>query len=139
VAAALEDVGVRVELDAPEYGALLREVNSANNKYDAVVWSWATNTLDADFTLTGAFHDRLAGAYTAYKNPEVSELIDRARATTDERQSLDLYQKIQELLLRDLPWVPIVFVPDVIGVSKRVHDLRLRADETISFLTVTKR
>jgi peptide/nickel transport system substrate-binding protein len=139
VQATLEELGLRTEVEAPEYGALLREANSPTGKYDVIVWSWATNTLDADFTMTGAFHDKLAGAYTQYRNREVSELIDQARATIDDRQAMDLYRRVQEILLRDLPWVPLVFVPDVIGMNKRVQNFHLRADETVFFKTVTRR
>jgi ABC-type transport system substrate-binding protein len=89
--------------------------------------------------MTGAFHDKLAGAYTQYRNREVSELIDQARATIDDRQAMDLYRRVQEILLRDLPWVPLVFVPDVIGMNKRVQNFHLRADETVFFKTVTRR
>jgi peptide/nickel transport system substrate-binding protein len=139
VAATLEELGLRTEIEAPEYGALLREVNSPTGKYDVIVWSWATNTLDAYFTMTGAFHDKLAGAYTAYKNREVSDLIDQARATVDDRQAIELYRRVQVALLRDLPWAPLVFVPDVIGVNKRVQDFQLRADETVFFKAVTRK
>jgi hypothetical protein len=42
-------------------------------------------------------------------------------------------------LMRDLPWVPIVLVPDIIGATRRIEGLKLRADELIYFWDVKKK
>jgi len=137
VAAYFGEAGVQVALDAPEFGTFIREVFKSDSKYDAYLLSWATNTLDADFGLTTPFHQRLS-TVTNYKNPEVSQLLDDARATVDDKQAISLYQKVQEILLSDLPWIPIVQVPVVIGMSRRIRGLQLRPDELIFFWDVAK-
>jgi peptide/nickel transport system substrate-binding protein len=138
IGAYLEQAGVRVELDAPEFGAFFREISSPTSKYDAYVISWGTNTLDADFTMSAVFHEKFS-TYTMYRNKDVSALIDQARGTVDEREARTLYQRIQETLMRDLPWIPLILVPDVVGVRRSVEGLELRADELVFFWGVTPR
>jgi peptide/nickel transport system substrate-binding protein len=138
IAAYFQSVGIRVELDAPEFGAFSSETFRADSKYDAYLISWATNSLEADFTMTPNFHERFSSR-TMYKNSEVTQLIDRARGTVDDKSAQDLYRRIQEIVIRDLPWVPVVFVPDVVGMSKQLQGVQLRPDELIFFWSVTKR
>ena len=137
VGAYFGEAGVQVALDAPEFGTFIREVFKSDSKYDAYLLSWATNTLDADFGLTTPFDQRI-DTLTNYKNPEVSQLLADARATVDEKQAVSLYQRVQAILMSDLPWIPIVQVPVVVGMSRRVRGVQLRPDELIFFWNVGK-
>ncbi len=138
IAAYIEQAGIRVELDAPEFGTFFREIAQPTSKYDAYVLSWATNSLDADFTMTPVFHEKFS-QFTMYKNKPVSELIERARATPNEKEALPLYQQIQDQLMREVPWVPLLLVPDVVGARREVEGLQLRADEQLFFSGVGKK
>lgn len=138
IAGYFEQVGVHAELEAPEFGTFGREVRKPDGRYDVYMIGYGTNTLDADFMFTDVFHQSFA-QHNQYKSLEASALIEKARATTDEKEALELYKRVQEVLMRDLPWVPIVIVPDIIGVSRRLQNVRLRADELIFFWDVTKR
>lgn len=138
VAAYFEQVGVQVNFDAPEFGVFFRDVLRPDSKYDAYVLSWATNTLEADFGLATPFHERLS-TLTNYRNTEVSRLIDDARAETNEARAKEVYQRIQEILMRELPWIPLVEIPDVVGMRRNVSGLQLRPDELIFFWGVTKK
>jgi ABC-type transport system substrate-binding protein len=109
-----------------------------DSKYDAYLQTWATNPLHADFTLTALFNEKFSDR-NMYANSEVSSLIDRARAEVDEKEAQQLYQRAQEQLMRDLPWVPIAVIPNVIGMNRSVQGLQLRAQEAIFFWSVTKR
>jgi peptide/nickel transport system substrate-binding protein len=42
-----------------------------------------------------------------YRNPEVDFLLDSARATGDLKVQRELYGRVQELLARDLPFIPL--------------------------------
>jgi ABC-type transport system substrate-binding protein len=138
ISAYFEQAGLRVELDAPEFGAFFREISQPGSKYDAYVISWGTNTLDADFTMSALFHEKFS-TYNMYRNKDVSSLIDQARAAVSEKDATTLYQRIQETLMRDLPWAPVALVPDVVGVQRGVDGLQLRADELIFFWDVGKK
>ncbi len=55
-----------------------------------------------------------------YMNPQVDQMMEQARSITDRSKRKDLYSKIQEILLEDLP-APILFYPNSLwGINKRV-------------------
>jgi peptide/nickel transport system substrate-binding protein len=52
-----------------------------------------------------------------YSNPEVDKLIDQGVAETDQEKRAVIYQKIQQLLIDDLPWVNL-FIANQYEVMK---------------------
>jgi len=46
---------------------------------------------------------------TGYTNPEVDSLLDKARSMTDPQQRKPLYTQMQQIVVRDLPYVPLFF------------------------------
>jgi len=73
---------------------------------------------DYDMTVTGTsgfvdpssvilenFKTGEGGNFVNYSNPEVDQLIAEGAATTDQAERAPIYQRIQEILLEDLPWV----------------------------------
>ncbi|MEM7028187.1 MAG: ABC transporter substrate-binding protein [Chloroflexota bacterium] len=70
--------------------------------------------------------DRIGGANrVAYSNPEVDELLaETAGIPTDPENEAPLKEKLleaQEMILRDLPWQPILARQIVSGVNRRVQ------------------
>ncbi|WP_324716313.1 ABC transporter substrate-binding protein [Carboxydochorda subterranea] len=59
---------------------------------------------------------------TKYDNPEVDKLIDQATATTDPAKRNALYKKIHEMILADVPWVPLSYSKVFYWVKPYVHD-----------------
>ncbi|HZQ09627.1 MAG TPA: ABC transporter substrate-binding protein [Anaerolineae bacterium] len=56
-----------------------------------------------------------------YKNPELDKILDEAWATTDRAKLKELYWKMQDILVEDLPWVPIFYPLMVQATSKRLN------------------
>ena len=57
-----------------------------------------------------------------YSNPEVDEVLDRARATADKAEQAKLYGRFQEIVAKDGPGC-VVFVQNfACGVSKKVQN-----------------
>ena len=46
--------------------------------------------------------------YTAYHHPEVDRLLDKARTERDYLKRMEMYRKIEEMILDDAPIVPMV-------------------------------
>jgi|GEM_PF-640093 len=55
--------------------------------------------------LYSLFHSKSPKNYFNYKNPEVDELLTRARRTTDDGQQRLLYRRVQEIILQEAPAV----------------------------------
>ena len=46
--------------------------------------------------------------YGGYTNDEVADLLTRAKAETDPTTRAKLVVEIQDIFVRDLPWIPLV-------------------------------
>ena len=60
-----------------------------------------------------------------YVNPEVDELLEAGRATLDFDERLEIYKEVQEILLEDAPWVPLLVREEPLVHSNQVNDLRV--------------
>jgi peptide/nickel transport system substrate-binding protein len=58
--------------------------------------------------------------YVQYENKEVDALCAQGVATIDQAKRKEIYWKLQEILLEDLPFAPIFSYAVLLGVSDRV-------------------
>ena len=59
--------------------------------------------------------------YVQYENPEIDALCAKGTSTLEQAERKPIYDRIQEILLDDLPFAPIFAYELVIGVKDRVH------------------
>ncbi|MQS05856.1 peptide ABC transporter substrate-binding protein [Streptomyces alkaliphilus] len=77
------------------------------------------NFLQPIFYSTGSSND------SGYDNPEFDELVDRANRADDEGEAVDLFREAEELLVRDLPAIPLWYQNGIAGYSERVDNVTL--------------
>ncbi|RPJ05071.1 MAG: ABC transporter substrate-binding protein, partial [Deltaproteobacteria bacterium] len=94
---------VHFETDWPTYESMLRA-----NKAPVFIYAWYADFPDPDNFLGTLFHSKSRYNYTAYHNPEVDRLLDKARAERDYMKRMEMYRKIEEIVLDDAPIVPMV-------------------------------
>ncbi|WP_119271149.1 peptide ABC transporter substrate-binding protein [Taklimakanibacter deserti] len=58
--------------------------------------------------------------YVQYENPEIDELCAKGVATVKQEDRKAIYDRIQEILLEDLPFAPIFAYQTIVGVKDRV-------------------
>jgi peptide/nickel transport system substrate-binding protein/oligopeptide transport system substrate-binding protein len=78
------------------------------NRTPVHIHAWYADFPDPDNFLGTLFHSRSRYNYTAYNNPEVDHLLDRAKAERDYLKRMEMYRKIEEIILEDAPIVPMV-------------------------------
>ena len=104
LAGQLRAVGLSVEVAGREKGtfkALLRD-----GDFDMVYYSWVADYADAENFLAplfGTSADRSGGNYTAYSNPAVDRLLERAASPGDEAQRARLYGSAARIIVEDAP------------------------------------
>jgi peptide/nickel transport system substrate-binding protein len=59
--------------------------------------------------------------YVQYQNPEIDALCAKGASTLEQAERKPIYDRIQEILLDDMPFAPIFAYELVIGVKERVH------------------
>jgi peptide/nickel transport system substrate-binding protein len=112
VAADLEAVGVRVEVQSLEVGTLLADVKSGN--FETYILQWGDPSEPHFYNWI--FHgDRIptpsepnrGGNRGAYVEPRVDALIDAGRVTTGTAERRRIYAELQQILARDLPYLSL--------------------------------
>jgi peptide/nickel transport system substrate-binding protein len=69
-----------------------------------------------------------------YSNPEADALIDAGRRELDQQKRTVIYKQLQELLSRDLPYVSLWYLDNVLVRSRRVRNIQLSPSGNYDFL-----
>jgi peptide/nickel transport system substrate-binding protein len=59
---------------------------------------------------------------SGYSNPEVDQLLERARVVIDPKERKKLYAEVVKFLQRDVPEIYLYLGPKFLGVSPRVKN-----------------
>nr|WP_240804488.1 ABC transporter substrate-binding protein [Qingshengfaniella alkalisoli] len=109
IQADLNAVGFDVSIETYEWNTFLGEVNPGlEGKADMAEMAWMTNDPDVLPYLTlrsEAFPDQGGFNSGYYSNPEVDELLQTARVSTDQDERAEAYKQMQEIVHEDAPWV----------------------------------
>jgi len=101
----LRQIGVEVTLDQMEDGTL-RTTLQNENRHQAYVYGnwWGPDPSEwATYLKTG----EMWAKPLHYDNPEVDALFVQGRSSLDQAERAQYYYKIQEIVLRDMPRIPI--------------------------------
>ncbi len=112
----LARVGIRAELDAPEWGTFLSNVRTG--KYDVFMTGYGAASGHPDALFAVNFES--VGSLNKYRNEKVDALLAQARRTADMEAAKRIYAEVQQVIWDDAPWAPLYFNQTAIGVNKRV-------------------
>ncbi|MBD3676867.1 MAG: ABC transporter substrate-binding protein [Rhodobacteraceae bacterium] len=142
IQADLEAVGLDVKIETYEWNTFLGEVNPGlEGKADMAEMAWMTNdpdTLPFLALRTDAWPDKGGFNSGYYSNPKVDELLEAARASTDQAERARLYQEMQTIVQEDAPWVFVANWKQNAVTSDRVGDFSLQPSFFLLLDDVTK-
>jgi peptide/nickel transport system substrate-binding protein len=81
---------------------------------------WTSYTYHPDSFLYSLFHSTSPHNFFKYRNAEVDQLLEQGRRAPDEEGQRAIYQKLQAIILRDVPAVFFSYPKVVYAVRKRV-------------------
>jgi peptide/nickel transport system substrate-binding protein/oligopeptide transport system substrate-binding protein len=97
------ETAIHFETNWPNFESMLRA-----NKPPVFIYAWYADFPDPDNFLGTLFHSKSKYNFMSYHNPEVDRLLDRARAERDYLKRMEMYRKVEEMILDDAPIVPMV-------------------------------
>ncbi|MEM4629513.1 MAG: ABC transporter substrate-binding protein [Zestosphaera sp.] len=116
IQAQLRKIGIHVEIKEYTYDYIRELTSEWNFELALRRFSWA----DPDI-LIYLVHSEY-GNYT-YSNPEVDELLEMGRSVSDMTERTKVYSRVQEILLKDLPLIPLFVLKEYTAVNKNVKGL----------------
>jgi oligopeptide transport system substrate-binding protein len=113
------DLQIRTETNWKKFEEMMSSYKTPMFRY-----AWYADFPDPDNFLGILFHSKSQYNYMAYDNPEVDRLLDRAREERDYLRRMQMYRKVEEIVLEDAPIVPTInhifqqaYQPNVRGVE----------------------
>ena len=121
----LSEVGIRVKIRVVEWAAFVNDFIN-KRKFDATILGW---TIPMEPDLYDVWHSSKTGPeelnFVSFKNEEVDALIVKGRETFDQKLRKRCYDRIQEILAEEQPYL-FLYVPDALPI---IH-ARFRGVET---------
>ncbi len=140
VAEMLKKVGINLKLEVMESGQWLILVRSKGPRESALemtYYGWGSQTADADYALRLVFHsDNFAPTCcnrNFYSNAEVDALLDKGLTATSQQERRSVYEKAQEILWRDQPWIWIFTVNHSAVGNRALSGVQILPVEWIHF------
>jgi peptide/nickel transport system substrate-binding protein len=132
----LSKIGIEVE---KKYYDNLEEFENAKRQgdYDLILDGWGADILgDPYFFLYDLFHSNSSFNVFHYKNERVDKLLDEAVRTFDKDKRNKLYEKINNIIIKDIPAVFISQIKDVFVVNKRIKNIIINPYRYIEYQNV---
>ena len=121
----LKEVGFPIQLQAREWNRFLEETE--NEPAPMFLLGWVADYPDPDNFLYVLFNTKQFGSpgnTTFYSNPEVDRLTEEARRITDFGERTKLYQKAEDIILDEMPWVCTYHPLNEVLIRKEVKGIR---------------
>ena len=118
------NLGITAEFQQTEFATFLKDLHKG--RFQMFDIGWIADYPDPENFLDLLFHSDSSNNHTHYSNPEVDELLMKARVETDETARFALYNQAEQMILDDAPWVPLWFDGESkLLVKPNVHDFLL--------------
>jgi peptide/nickel transport system substrate-binding protein len=134
----LKNVGVPVEIQTAELNTLFDELRRGN--FQIFYGQWVGGNQDPIFfkdlfaTSEIPTETRASRNRSRYSNPELDALLDEAVNTFDRIRANELYRRIQEIVSRDVPVLPLWYQANIVIAKKNVKNIKVDASGDWGFV-----
>ncbi|WP_119698642.1 ABC transporter substrate-binding protein [Microbacterium halotolerans] len=97
----LEAIGIDVTLDAPDWSTRVSKGNGG--EYDLAVSGDTGVVADASYLLSWVTGEKTFNVSWGYENAELTDLIDEGLRATDDAAKHDIYQRLAEIWVEEVP------------------------------------
>ena len=140
IAHQLAKVGIGVRVEPYEWGTFFKDVRRGNFQAYTLSWVGVTDPdIFYDVCHSSQFppHGLNRGRY---RNPHVDRLVEEGRVTMDRNKRRVVYNKVQKILLEDLPYIPLWYEKNVVVYNKDLKGVSLWPNASYrTFVDIEKR
>ena len=131
----LREVGIALDIRSFEFATFFADVT--HGAFQMYGLRWIGGNEDPDI-FEHAFHSSQFPPNGAnrgyYLNAEVDGFIDHARREVDPKLRKPLYDQVQRILARDLPYIDLWYLDNVLVHTRRVRNIQLNPAGNFDFL-----
>jgi ABC-type transport system substrate-binding protein len=122
--AQMREIGVRIDLQIPEYAVVISQIRAAVMPFHLLLHAWGNVTGDADHTMTTILksdQDPPRGwNFFRYHRQDMDRLVDLARVSPKAEERKQLYERAQEIVAQDVPFIPIYHMNNLVVMRSYV-------------------
>lgn len=116
----LSRVGIELEIRTFEWGTFYSDIKKGNFHLYSLSW---VGVRDPDFYFN-LFHSGSMPPHGdnrgRYRNPEIDQLLEKGRQTLSLKERKRTYSRVQKILARDLPYIPLWWTKNVVVMQKTI-------------------
>jgi oligopeptide transport system substrate-binding protein len=116
-----QNLGLEVSIELVESAVFLSDVDEG--MYQMFAIGWSADYPDPQDFLDLLFYSQSATNHTHYANPEVDRLVEEARVEPDHDRRMEMYQEIEQMILEDAPWIPLLHGAEYWLTKPYVHGM----------------
>ncbi len=134
----LKNVGIPVSIETAELNTLFDELRRGN--FQIFYGQWVGGNQDPIFfkdlfaTSEIPTETRASRNRSRYSNKELDALLDDAVNTFDREKAKQLYARVQEIVSRDVPVLPLWYQANIVIARKNVHNIKVDASGDWGFV-----
>ncbi|MDO5532285.1 glutathione ABC transporter substrate-binding protein GsiB [Sutterella sp.] len=128
-------LGIKLKIQALESGqrvTLMQTEGVKTTKLEMATWGWSSSTGEIDWLLRPLLHSESFPPsnfnFAFYSNPEIDKAIGDALRTTDRAEKTAIYDRAQEIIWKDAPWVFLVVDKIIAAQSEKLTGFYPLAD-----------
>jgi oligopeptide transport system substrate-binding protein len=118
------NLGVEVSIAQSEAASFFDDLDRGRLQMFDI--GWIMDYPDPEDIIDLLFHSTSRQNNTKYKNAQFDALVEQARTESDSTRRLQLYQQAEQILIQDLPWIPLYFGRDHYVVKPKVKGFEPR-------------
>lgn len=138
----LNNVGVNVTIRSVTRTFLIDQLNKKSENYDMILTGWLAGNLDPDSFMRPILSCNAASEMTNLSNwcdEDFDQLMDKALDSPNLWERAHVYNQAQELILSELPIVPLANMKRVLVVNSRVRHIEMNPFGSLNFSTLSLR
>ncbi|KNE85958.1 ABC transporter substrate-binding protein [Aggregatibacter aphrophilus] len=138
----LNNVGVNVTIRSVTRTFIIDQLNKKSEDYDMILTGWLAGNLDPDSFMRPILSCSSSNEITNLSNwcsKKFDQFMDEALDSANLRVRANAYNQAQELILSELPIIPIANVKRVLVASSRVQHIEMSPFGSLNFSTLSLR
>jgi oligopeptide transport system substrate-binding protein len=112
------NLGVEVSIAQSEAASFFDDLDRGRLQMFDI--GWIMDYPDPEDIIDLLFYSSSRQNNTKYKNPQFDALVEQARTETDSTKRVQLYQQAEQILIQDMPWIPLYFGQEHFVVKPKV-------------------
>ena len=119
--AACKEINIDISIQALEFPTFLDRLEK--QEFDMIVSGWTDSILDANHIFSNLLVSDAANNKFSFSNQEVDELVVEGMSEFDEEKRLEIYNRLQEIMLDECAVIPILFTNTVYAYDSNIEGL----------------